>query len=147
VELPTRSNVVPKRDCSWTSFAGVALAAWMYGVPSVRAQDSAVTLPENQNGGSAQISKNQKLHIRLPVQGGTGFSWQLTRTPSAPVRLLSSSTQPAGRGNVPGGPATELFVFEPTGAGAGDIELGYRRPWEKDVAPARTFAVHVVVGE
>jgi inhibitor of cysteine peptidase len=138
---------VAKRDCSWMSFASVVLAAWMCGVPSVRAQDSAVTLTENQNGGGAQISKNQKLHIRLPVQGGTGFSWQLTRTPSAPVRLLSSNTQPAGPGNVPGGQATELFVFEPTGAGAGDIELGYRRPWEKDVAPARTFAVHVVVGE
>jgi predicted secreted protein len=38
-------------------------------------------------------------------------------------------------------------VFEPTGAGSGDIELGYRRPWEKDTQPARTFVVHVVVQE
>ena len=125
--------------------AGVALVAWM--CVTVPAQDNTVTLTEGQNGASAEISKNQKLHIRLPVQGGTGFSWQLTRPPSAPVRLLSSTTQPAGPGNVPGGPATELFVFEPTGAGAGGIELGYRRPWEKDVAPARTFAAHVVVRE
>ena len=133
------------RDFSWSLLAGVALVAWM--CVTVPAQDNTVTLTEGQNGASAEISKNQKLHIRLPVQGGTGFSWQLTRTPSAPVRLLSSNTQPAGPGNVPGGPATELFVFEPTGAGAGGIELGYRRPWEKDVAPARTFAVHVVVSE
>src|SRR5262249_46304397 len=114
---------------------------------TVPAQDNTVTLTGGQNGASAEISKNQKLHILLPVQGGTGFSWQLTRTPSAPLRLLSSTMRPAGPGNVPGGPAIELFVFEPTGAGAGDIELGYRRPWEKDVASARTFAVHVVVSE
>ena len=133
------------RDFSWSLLAGVALVAWMCG--TVPAQDNTVTLTEGQNGASAELSKSQKLHIRLPVQGGTGFSWQVTRTPSATVRLLSSTTQPAGPGNVPGGPATELFVFEPTGAGAGDIELGYRRPWEKDVAPARTFAVHVVVRE
>ena len=133
------------RDFSWRLLAGVALVAWMCG--TVPAQDNTVTLTEGQNGASAEISKNQKLHIRLPVQGGTGFSWQLTRPPSAPVRLLSATTQPAGPSNVPGGLATELFVFEPTGAGAGDIELGYRRPWEKDVAPARTFAVHVVVSE
>ena len=133
------------RDFSWSLLAGVALVAWMY--VTVPAQDNTVTLTGGQNGASAEISKNQKLHIRRPVQGGTGFSWQLTRTPSAPVRLLIATTQPAGPSNVPGGLATELFVFEPTGAGAGDIELGYRRPWEKDVAPARTFAVHVVVSE
>jgi inhibitor of cysteine peptidase len=133
------------RGLSWRLFASVALAASICG--TAPAQDSAVTLTEGQNGTSAQISKNQKLFIRLPLQGGTGFSWQLTRTPSAPVRLLSSNTQPAGPGNLPGGPATELFVFEPTGSGAGAIELGYRRPWEKDVEPARTFAVHVVVRE
>ena len=74
------------RDFSWSLLAGVALVAWMCG--TVPAQDNTVTLTEGQNGASAEISKNQKLHIRLPVQGGTGFSWQLTRTPSAPVRLL-----------------------------------------------------------
>ena len=133
------------RDFSWSLLAGVALVAWM--CVTVPAQDNTVTLTEGQNGASAEISKNQKLHIRLPVQGGTGFSWQITRAPSAPGRLLNSDTQPAGPGNRPGGPATQLFVFEPTGPGAGAIELGYRRPWEKDVAPARTFAVHVVVSE
>jgi len=133
------------RGFSWRLFASVVFAASICG--TAPAQDSVVTLTESQNGASAQISKNQKLLIRLPVQAGTGFSWQITRAPSAPVRLLSSNTQPAGPGNLPGGPATELLVFEPTGPGAGEIELGYRRPWEKDVEPARTFAVHVVVRE
>jgi len=114
------------RDFSWSLLAGVALVAWM--CVTVPAQDNTVTLTEGQNGASAEISKNQKLHIRLPVQGGTGFSWQLTRPPSAPVRLLSATTQPAGPSNVPGGLATELFVFEPTGAGAGRGKKTLRPP-------------------
>lgn len=133
------------RNSSRISFAGVALALSITTAPPVPAQDRNVTLTESQNGGSAELAKDQKLEIRLPVQGGTGFSWELMRPPRAPVRLLSSNAQPAGPGNLPGGPATQLFVFEPTGAGSGDIELGYRRPWEKDTKPARTFVVHVVV--
>ncbi len=131
------------RNSSRISFAGVALALSITIAPP--AQDRNVTLTESQNGGSAELAEDQKLEIRLPVQGGTGFSWELMRPPRAPVRLLSSNAQPAGPGNLPGGPATQLFVFEPTGAGSGDIELGYRRPWEKDTQPARTFVVHVVV--
>ena len=106
------------RNSSRISFAGVALALSITTAPPVPAQDRNVTLTESQNGGSAELAKDQKLEIRLPVQGGTGFSWELMRPPRAPVRLLSSNAQPAGPGNLPGGPATQLFVFEPTGAGS-----------------------------
>jgi len=109
------------RNSSRISFAGVALALSITTAPPVPAQDRNVTLTESQNGGGAELAKDQKLEIRLPVQGGTGFSWELMRPPRAPVRLLSSNAQPAGPGNLPGGPATQLFVFEPTGAGSGDI--------------------------
>jgi hypothetical protein len=47
------------------SFAGVALAAWMCGVPSVRAQDSAVTLTESQNGASSLL-KNLEKGVHFP---------------------------------------------------------------------------------
>ena len=50
------------RDFSWSLLAGVALVAWM--CVTVPAQDNTVTLTEGQNGASAEISKNQKLHIR-----------------------------------------------------------------------------------
>jgi inhibitor of cysteine peptidase len=125
-------------------FWGAGLALWMGGAPPVPAQNRDVTLTETQNGSTVEMSKDQRLEIRLPVQGGTGFSWELMRT-SAPVRLLNSTTRPAPSGNLPGGPQIEVFVFEPTAAGSGDIELGYRRPWEKDSQPARRFVAHIVV--
>jgi inhibitor of cysteine peptidase len=114
-------------------------------IEAARAADRVVALTENQNASTAEIAKAQNLEIRLPVQGGTGFSWALTHAPSAPVRLVSSEILPTEAGNRPGGPQMQLFVFTPKAAGSGDIELGYRRPWEKDAPPARAFSVHVVV--
>jgi predicted secreted protein len=109
------------------------------------AADRVVAVTENQNGGTVEITRAQKLEIRLPVQGGTGFSWELTHAPGAAVRLASSKVLPGSTGARPGGAQIQLLVFTPTAAGADDIELGYRRPWEKASPPARTFVVHVVV--
>ena len=83
------------------------------------------------------------MEIRLPVQGGTGFAWELASKPSAPVGLIGSKVLPAEGGNRPGGPQVQLFMFKP--GATGEIQLNYRRPWEKNTPPARTFAVHVVV--
>jgi inhibitor of cysteine peptidase len=135
------------RNFNWISWPilGAGLALWICGAQPTPAQSTDVVLTETQNGSTIEMSKNQRLEIRLPVQGGAGFSWGLARAPSAPVRFINSATEPVPGGNIPGGPQTEIFKFEPTAAGSGDIELGYRRPWEKDTQPARTFVVHVVV--
>jgi predicted secreted protein len=109
------------------------------------AAERVVAVNENQNGSTIEITRAQKLEIRLPVQGGTGFSWDLTRAPSASIRLASSKILPGTAGARPGGAQTQLLVFAPTAAGSDDIELGYRRPWEKASAPARSFVLHVVV--
>jgi predicted secreted protein len=120
--------------------AGIGLPMSVSG-----AADRVVAVTENQNGSTVEITRAQKLEVRLPVQGGTGFSWELTRAPGAAVRLASSKVLPGSAGARPGGAQIQVLVFAPTAAGADDIELGYRRPWEKASAPARTFVVHVVV--
>jgi inhibitor of cysteine peptidase len=125
--------------------AALLLALCVCATQSPHAADSFVQVTEDQNGSTVGITKDQTLAIRLSAQSGTGFSWELARTPSAPVSLAGpslESVEPRGR---PGGPTAYLFLFKPTAAGSGNIELGYRRPWEKDTPPARTFTVHVVV--
>jgi len=109
------------------------------------AETRAIALTESQNGTRVEIAKDQELEIRLPVQGGTGFTWELASKPSAPVDLVIAKVLPANDGSRPGGSQTQLFTFKPNAGGAGDIELGYRRPWEKNTRPARKFTVHLVV--
>jgi hypothetical protein len=76
------------RNSSRISFAGRACAVDHHRA-AVPAQDRNVTLTESQNGGSAELAKDQNLRSGFR-QGGTGFSWELMRA-RAPVRLLSSN--------------------------------------------------------
>jgi predicted secreted protein len=52
-------------------------------------------------------------------------------------------TVPAKKGVI-GGKATMIFRFQAV-AGTSDLELHYKRPFEKDKKPAKTFKVTVEV--
>jgi inhibitor of cysteine peptidase len=107
-----------------------------------RAQARVVAIAEGQNGTTSTIGKDQILEIRLPAQAGTGYSWALAASPTAPLKLARSDITSADR---PGGPQTQFFVLQPTNTGTGDVVINYSRPWEKDKPPARMFVLHVVV--
>jgi predicted secreted protein len=102
-----------------------------------------------QDEATASIAVTEMLNLRLPVQGGTGFAWALARPmPSDdPVRWVSSATE------APGAPQTERvggrewyeITFVGARPGRTTIELVYRRPWEADVPPAKTYRVDVEV--
>jgi inhibitor of cysteine peptidase len=104
-----------------------------------------IVVTEQQNGSGIEIAKDQQVEIRLPVQAGTGYSWDLMHPPTAPLRLVGSGSRSASGSSLPGGPVTQIFVFVPVSPGSGELELGYRRPWETTIAPARTFRLRVVV--
>jgi predicted secreted protein len=44
-----------------------------------------------------------------------------------------------------GAGGTQALRFTAKSAGKVELKLGYARPWEKDMAPAKTFVVTVVV--
>jgi|SRR5262245_6610140 len=121
--------------------AGVVLG----GVGAATATEPVVALTESQNGRTVEIAPSQSLEIRLPVQGGTGYSWELEDASSTLLRLVSSNLMAGEAGVRPGSAQIQLLTFSPITGGSGDIVLRYRRPWEKDSKPARTFRVHVVV--
>ena len=94
-------------------------------------------LTQKDNGAAVTLTLKSRLMIRLPAQSGTGFSW----TPKASSSLLRlvKSYEKASAHMLPGGIATEVFVFTPVASGTDQLELDYRRPWEHGVAPAKVF--------
>ena len=46
---------------------------------------------------------------------------------------------------MPGAPGHQSFKFNAISTGNDTIDLEYRRPWEKGVAPAKTFGLIVSV--
>jgi inhibitor of cysteine peptidase len=81
----------------------------------------------------------------LESTSGTGFSWSITSDPDpAVVELLGTEPiRPAVA--LPGATGLQCFAFRAVGSGSTSMELGYARPFEPDVAPARTANVSVIV--
>ncbi len=103
----------------------------------------AVIVAERQNGTTVELSRGQRLVVRLAMRMGTGFSWAPAAPTNGVLRLAKSETR---RGpSMPGAAAAQIFTFIPVGPGTADVELRYRRPWLKDRPPARIYQLRVIV--
>ena len=98
------------------------------------------------NGAPARLELGQLLEVRLPVQGGTGYSWSVDADAADNVELVTQTTlHPIGEGRRMGSSQTQLFIFRAIARGQGVLRFAYRRPWEQRVAPARTVELQVSV--
>jgi predicted secreted protein len=57
--------------------------------------------------------------------------------------VKSSTKKNAQTGHAVGAPVTQEFRLTAVSAGMASLSLEYRRPWEYNVAPAKTFNVKV----
>jgi inhibitor of cysteine peptidase len=78
------------------------------------------------------------------MQAGTGFSWEVSKNDAA---LMEMKAKPSieRMGDKPGGAQLQVFRFQAKAAGKNDLELIYRRPFEKDKEPARTFKLTIQI--
>ncbi len=109
-----------------------------------------ITVTEDANGKTIEVANGQGVAVRLPVQAGTGFGWEVLRSSGIPTKLVQSKVergQSRPNGGIPvlGGSETQVLLFKPVGAGNAEIELVYRRPWMKQEPPAKTFSLHLAV--
>jgi inhibitor of cysteine peptidase len=105
-----------------------------------------VMLDEASNGKTIALNRGDKLVISLPSNPSTGYVWELA-SDGAPAthRAGEPSFHPANPQAdalpKPGAPGRQLFEFVAASSGAGNIEIHYIRPWEKNAAPARSYSV------
>lgn len=99
----------------------------------------------HSNGREVSLRAGETLEISLAENRTTGFRWRLESNAGPACKLLKSSFEASlgatGRGGV------HHWQFQAVQAGAGKIELEYRRPWEEDSPPSRTFTLRVRVIE
>jgi len=104
-----------------------------------------VILTEKDQGGRVGVAKGGSLYVRLEASPGTGYGWEIAKNDSRILKLIGKPTFEKSENSQPGGPETEVFHFEGRSTGTTTLELHYRRPWEKDVPPAKTFHVEIEV--
>ena len=108
---------------------------------------SEVRLDANANGTQKEIQRGTVLFITLDSNPTTGYSWQVAPIEPAIVRQVGNAEYKASAAapGIVGSGGTETFRFEPLSAGTTTLKLNYQRPWEKDVAPIKTFTVQITV--
>ena len=107
--------------------------------------DRDVRVTEQNNGQTIAIPLHGTLVVRLKSQLGTGYGWQVLKIEGRRLKLLGEpelESSPVGR---PGEVEHQVFRFKALRTGISTLLLGYVRPWEKKVQPAKTFRLKVRV--
>jgi inhibitor of cysteine peptidase len=104
---------------------------------------SQIVVTDQDNGKDIDLPAGGSLVVRLNSNPSTGYSWAIKGDPS-PLRLVKSSTKKNSQaGHAAGAPVMQEFRLTAVSAGMASLTLEYRRPWEYNVASARTFQVRV----
>lgn len=103
-----------------------------------------ITLAENDAGRTVTVAKGTRLTIHMRGNPSTGYRWEATvgdpsvmRETAAPIFTPSSGA--------PGAGGLFEFQYRARSAGETDLRLVYRRSWEAEIPPMRTFEISVLV--
>jgi predicted secreted protein/membrane-bound inhibitor of C-type lysozyme len=111
--------------------------------PRILAPVGQGTLTDADAGKAVQLKVGQKVQFSLPVQSGTGYSWQASlKSPDLDLEFGKESAVPQ-----PGGPATQLITAKASHSGFLVLEFQYARPWEKGTTPAKTVRFPILIIE
>ncbi len=93
---------------------------------------------------SVSVNAGQYFMIALASNRTTGFSWSYARFARTGVAQMVGSAYSASSSPMVGAGGKEILLFKALAAGATELTLGYRRPWEKK-QPARTATFDIMV--
>ncbi len=100
-------------------------------------------LTEGANGREVTLAMGEMAELTLAENPTTGYQWELKAKAETVCKLVKDEFEPSGGPTGSGG--IHRWRFKAVKPGSGEIELQYRRPWEKNAAPARTYRARVRV--
>jgi inhibitor of cysteine peptidase len=108
-----------------------------------------LTLTEADEGRTVTIAKGQNVVVKLQSNPSTGYRWQVVATDR--TFGYPASTRFVKNGDAAGASGVERMTWKTSGplpmTGTHQVKLEYRRPWEKDSSPAKTFTFSVSIVE
>lgn len=134
--MPTASSLV----------LGLWLLAALSAPPGCERAPQESTLELADSGRQVYLCPGDTLRLRLKVQMGTGYIWQLRHNDPKLLRSLGEAELESPGKTMPGGPEYLVFRFRALRRGHVDLELALVRPWLKDEPPAKVFTAKVAIG-
>lgn len=136
------------RERSLASFlaliAGLVAATFLIAETFGQGPPNGPILGEAANGKTFTVQKGAQIMIQLPGNPTTGYTWEPAISDPS---VLHESSAPVYKpvGGALGAGGTYTFWYQATTSGQSELTLLYRRSWETDVAPLKTFTVTIVV--
>jgi len=126
---------------------GYVTEAWQ--TPSAKspakAGSHAVSITDEDNGKDVDLTSGGTLIVKLKSNPSTGYRWVVAGDPS-PLKLVQTSyRRNTASSKAVGAPGVQVLQFNASSAGMATLQLIYRRSWEYNVQPAKTFNVRVDV--
>jgi inhibitor of cysteine peptidase len=126
--------------------AALAIAVTLGGCGSLQPQTPTV-VNASRSGGPVTLQTGDTLVVTLAAQPSTGYRWE-TLDLQGPVLVAVGSADylpPAVAPGTVGAPGDSVFRYQAHDVGHTTLDLGYSRPFETGVAPARTVHYDVTV--
>jgi inhibitor of cysteine peptidase len=98
-------------------------------------------ISKNQSGSEVQVRRGEAFEIHLPENPTTGYRWHLRSSGSPVLDVQDDSFEASGA--LCGGGGVRSWRFLPVQEGAKNLEMEYRRSWEKQAAETFTVTVRV----
>ncbi|MDD5424051.1 MAG: protease inhibitor I42 family protein [Candidatus Omnitrophica bacterium] len=123
-------------------FAVVVSAAVIAGCAQPGSRE-AKKLIERDSGKTIEMRTGNSILIELPGNPTTGYTWEVSSVDPSILHKLGDFKF-STNSNVIGSPGKMALRFRVVGEGRTTLALAYRRSWEKNVAPIKTFSVNVI---
>jgi inhibitor of cysteine peptidase len=111
------------------------------------AGEKVIALDESSDGKTVAAAVPQKIAVALKGNPTTGFGWFLGKIDGEAVvqeGKIEYVASPKPPGMVGGG-GVFVATFKAAAAGKATVTLEYKRPWEKDKPPAKTFTITIEI--
>lgn len=115
--------------------------------PSNPSSEKFVDVDEKDNGNTIHVLPGKTIRVKLRSNPSTGFSWALGPIEDGFFDIESKFEADPHREYEAGYGGYEIWKFKAEQSGETDISLSYERPWEDERPAAKTFSLHVVIGD
>ncbi|MGB5758147.1 MAG: protease inhibitor I42 family protein [Acidimicrobiales bacterium] len=96
-----------------------------------------LVLTDGDSGDEVAVQSGERFEVRLESNPSTGFEWVVDEVSASDVIEVVSVAVEAAETELVGAPATQVFVLEAVGTGAGVLRFEYIRRFEDPVIPER----------
>lgn len=118
--------------------AGILVTLEARAADPVEAPVVSVTMADQ--GKTIEMKPRQKLQVVLDSNRSTEFSWSVESMDEKLLKQISEPVYlPESKHEMVGGKGTEAWLFSAIAPGDQLLRFLYRRPFEPNVSPARTF--------